>query len=130
MSPEETTAPSEGILNMETTLSQVEDVDHTVEEPTEVSITVDGQYTTQSDNQDCQVERNKENRPRSTELKTKLAKEFERCFGPSTYIDNLWYKIKHDNKTSKMLKSKHRELILSLKNYLHTSKNLNENQNP
>ena len=56
MSPEETTAPSEGILNMETTLSQVEDMDHitTVEEPMEVSITVDGQYTTQSDNQDCQ----------------------------------------------------------------------------
>ena len=47
MSPEETTAPSEGILNMEATLSRVE-------EPMEVSITVDGQYTTQSDNQDCQ----------------------------------------------------------------------------
>ena len=56
MSPEETTAPSEGILNMEATLSRVEDMDHitTVEEPMEVSITVDGQYTTQSDNQDCQ----------------------------------------------------------------------------
>ena len=78
-----------------------------------------------SDNQDCQAEGDKENWPRSTELKTKLAIALERCLGPSTYIqqlDNLRYKIKHDNKTSKMLKSKHRELILSLKEELLTQK--------
>lgn len=142
MSPEETTAPSEGILNMETSLSQVEDMDHitTVDGGTHGGVHCSGwsvHYS--SDNQDCQeagqytgLEIESDNLGLSgwRDKKPALIYWAEDKTGNSTWemlgtqhihfqqLDNLWYKIKHDNKTSKMLKSKHRELILSLKELL------------